>query len=201
MPTMIGPTTIIGLVGGIASGKSSVARLFAEARTATIVDADHLARRVLRQPAVRGALADRFPGCLGADGELDRSKMARRVFRRPRELRALEAILHPPIRRAIRRAIARARTPYVIVDAPLLQEVGLDAFCDAVVYVACDARSRRRRARATRGWSAEEHRLRESRQWPVRRKRARADHVVDNSSSPARARRDVRRILRALERN
>jgi dephospho-CoA kinase len=201
MPTTTGPTTIIGLVGGIASGKSAVARLFAEERPTTIVDADRLARRVLRQPAVQDALVRRFPGCLGADGELDRPKMARRVFRRPRELEALEAILHPPIRRAIRRAIARATTPYVVLDAPLLQEGGLHELCDAIVYVACDARTRRRRARATRGWTESEHRLRETRQWPVRRKRARADHVVDNTTSLARARRDVRRILRAMERN
>jgi len=195
------PVTIIGLVGGIASGKSTVARLFAEERETTIVDADHLARHVLRQPAVRAALVRRFPDCVGDSGELDRESMARRVFRRPRELEALEAILHPPIRQAIRRAIARARTPYVVLDAPLLLETGLDAMCDAVVYVACDARTRRGRARKTRGWSEAEHRRRESRQWPMRRKRARAGHVVRNDGTPTGARRDVRRVLRAIERN
>jgi dephospho-CoA kinase len=194
------PVTIIGLVGGIASGKSTVARLFAEEREATIVDADDLARRVLRQPAVQAALERRFPDCLGESGELDRKTMARRVFRRPRELQALETILHPPIRKAIRRAIARARTPYVVLDAPLLQENGLDELCDAVVYVACDARTRRRRARESRGWTEEEHRLREERQWPLRRKRARARYVVNNDETPARARRDVRRVLGAMER-
>lgn len=200
MPTNTGPTTIIGLVGGIASGKSVVARLFAEERTAAVVDADLLVRRVQRQPAVRRALAARFPGCIGADGGMDRPKLARRVFGRPRELEALEAILHPPVRRAIRRAIDRATTPYVIVDVPLLQERGLDSICDTVVYVACDARTRRRRARATRGWTPDEHRLRESRQWPVRRKRAKADHVVENGKDLARTRADVRRVLRAIER-
>ena len=193
--------TILGLVGGIASGKSSVAALFAEERRTTIVDADRLARRVLRQPAVQDALRRRFPRCVGPDGELDRSKMARRVFSRPAELEALEAILHPPIRRAMRAAIRRAKTPYVIVDAPLLQEVGSDEFCDAVVYVSCPARTRRRRAKRTRGWTEEEHRLRESRQWPLRRKRDGSDYVVDNGSTTARARLDVRRILRAIERN
>jgi len=195
------PVTIIGLVGGIASGKSSVAALFAEERPATIVDADELARRVLRQPAVRDALVRRFPACVGPGGELDRPAMARRVFSRPAELEALEAILHPPIGKAVRRAVARATTPYVIVDAPLLQEAGLDELCDAVVYVACDARTRRRRARATRGWTDAEHRRREKRQWPMRRKRAGATHVVENGGGRARARRDVRSVLRAIERN
>ncbi|MHC4940607.1 MAG: dephospho-CoA kinase [Planctomycetota bacterium] len=193
--------TIIGLVGGIASGKSSVAALFAQERRVTIVDADALARRVLRQPAVRKALRQRFPKCIGPDGELDRSRMARRVFSKPAELEALEAILHPPIRRAMRAAIRRAKTPYMLIDAPLLQENGIDELCDAVVYVACDARTRRRRARLNRGWSEDQHRLRESRQWPVRRKRAHADYVVDNNTTTARARQDVRHILRAIERN
>jgi len=177
-----------------------VAALFAEERPSTIVDADQLARRVLRQPAVKKALGSRFPGCVGADGELDRSKMARRVFSRPAELEALEAILHPPIRRAMRSAIRRAKTPYVIVDAPLLQEGGSAELCNAVVYVACDARTRRRRAKENRGWTEQVHRLREARQWTLRRKRAQSDYVVDNTSTTARARRDVRRILRAIER-
>ena len=191
--------TVIGLVGGIASGKSSVAAHFSSERSTTVVDADVLARRVLGQPAVKTALDRRFPGML-AKGSLDRQKMASHVFSRPGELAALEAILHPPIGRALRAAIRRARTAYVLVDAPLLLETGLGTLCDWVVYVACPARTRRRRASTTRGWSEAEHRSREARQWSLRSKRAASDLIVDNGSSPERCRRDVRRAVDRMER-
>ncbi|MEM8884443.1 MAG: dephospho-CoA kinase [Planctomycetota bacterium] len=191
---------IIGLVGGVASGKSTVAELFAAERPVTRVDADQLARKVERKPAVRRAIAERFPACVGPDGVMDRELMARRVFRNPRELAALEAILHPPVQAAVRQAIRRATTPYVLLDIPLLLEGGSDELCDHVVYIACPARVRRRRARVHRGWTEAEHRAREAKQWPLRRKRAAADFVVDNGTTPARARRDVRRILRQIER-
>jgi len=191
--------TVLGLIGGIASGKSSVAAHFEAARPCTRIDADVLARRVLRRPATRRAIEDRFPGMVGADGSLDRKKMATLVFRHPPELAALEAILHPPILRGIRAAIGKARTRYILLDAPLLLETGLDQLCDALVYVACPARVRRRRAAESRGWTEDEHRERESRQWALRRKRARADFIVNNGTTPGVARRDVRRALRRIE--
>ncbi len=177
-----------------------VATLFAEERSAVHLDADGVARRVLDRPGVRKAVARRFPGAVGPDGKMDRQKLARKVFSDPQALAALEEITHPPIRRAIERAIRRARAPYVLVDAALLQETGADELCDAVVYVACPARTRRARTRRHRGWSEAEHRAREARQWPLRRKRAGADLVVDNSGDLARTRSDVRRVLRTLER-
>jgi dephospho-CoA kinase len=192
--------TVIGLVGGIASGKSMVASLFAEERSAVHLDADGVARRVLARPAVVKAVARRIPGALGRDGKMDRQKLARKVFSDPQALAALEEITHPPIRRALERALRRARAPYVLLDAALLQETGADELCDVVVYVACPARTRRARARSHRGWSGAEHRAREARQWSLRRKRAGADLVVDNAGDEARTRRDVRRVLRTLER-
>lgn len=193
------PRIVIGLVGGIASGKSTVAALFMEERGAVHVDADAIARRVVTRPEVRKALADRFPGAVGADGKLDRRELARIVFNDAPALADLERITHPPIRRAVRSALARADAPLVLLDAALLQETGADALCDAVVYVACPARQRRARAVRDRGWTEAEHRAREARQWSCRRKRARADFVVDNSGDRTRTRRDVRRILRRLE--
>ena len=188
---------VSGLVGGIASGKSAVAvHINAECR-ATHLDADSIARRVMGQAAVREAVARRFPAAVGRDGKMDREKLAGKVFSSRRSLAALEAITHPPIRRAIVRAIRRADTPFVVLDAPLLQETGADDLCDVVVYVACPARVRRARARR-RGLSDAEHRARESHQWSCRRKRARADLVVDNGGYPARTRRQVRRALRQI---
>jgi len=163
------------------------------------VDADQVARRIQKRPAIQKALAIRFPGCVDPDGQLNRKKLAARVFSRPTELKALELIVHPPILRSIRSAVARAKTQYVLLDAPLLFERGLDALCDHVVFVSCPARVRRRRARQIRGWTVADHRRRESNQWSVRKKRAHSDFIVENGTTPARSRRDVRRILRRIE--
>lgn len=195
------PRTIIGLVGGIASGKSSVAESLAVLRPGVAVDADAIARRVLERRAVRKAVARRFPGTGRRDGRIDREKLAAVVFSDPTALRELEAILHPPVRRGIVRAIERAgRDEVVYIDAPLLQESGLDALCDAVIYVACPARVRRARTRRNRGWTEAEHRRREASQWPCARKRARADLVVDNSGNESgpRTRREAARVFREI---
>jgi len=195
-----GSPTVIGLVGGIASGKSTVAALFLGERPGRLVDADAIARGVRARPEVRRAIQARF-------GTMKPDELASLVFSDPAALRDLERITHPPIRRAIERELRRGgrggrggRDALVLLDAPLLLETGLDEACGLVVYVACDARERRRRARA-RGWTDEQHRSREARQWSCRRKRARADDVVDNNGGRDRARRDVRRILRRLERD
>ena len=194
------PPFVVGLVGGIASGKSSVARLFQAQRPMLHLDADAIARKVSARAAVRKALASRIPAAVDPKtGCVDREKLARLVFSDPETLAALEEITHPPIRRAIIDGIKRAGADWVLLDAALLQESGADALCDAVVYVACPARVRRRRAIRDRGWSGAEHRAREARQWSCRRKRARATHVVDNGSSPERARRDVSRVLGEIE--
>lgn len=192
--------TVLGLVGGIASGKSTVASLFRRERRCLLLDADAIAHRILARGPVRKQVARRFPGTVRGKGPPDRARLAAAVFGDPKALRDLEAILHPPIRRALERAIRGAKAPYVLVDAPLLQETGADALCDAVVYVACPARARRARSRRSRGWSETEHRAREARQWTCRRKRARADFAVNNGGDAEEARRSVRRVLRTLER-
>lgn len=187
---------VIGLVGGIASGKSTVARLWAREAAAVHVDADAIAREVLGRTAVRAALRRRIPG-LGK-GRIDREMLAGKVFEDPRALKALEEVMHPRIREAIVAAIRRARAPHVLLDAALLQETGADALCDAVVYVACPARTRRARTRRARGWSEAHHRAREARQWSCRRKRARADFAIDNTDGQERTRREVRRLIARL---
>jgi len=187
---------VIGLVGGIASGKSTVARLWSRESEAVHVDADAIARRVLGRPDVLLALRRRLPGI--GRGRIDREMLAAKVFRDPRALKALEEVTHPRIREAIVAAIRRARAPHVLLDAALLQESGADALCDAVVYVACPARTRRARSRRTRGWSEAHHRAREARQWSCRRKRARADFAIDNSNGTERTRNEVRRVIQRL---
>jgi dephospho-CoA kinase len=190
---------VIGIVGGIASGKSTVAEWIASARPADHLDADAIARRAMRRPEVRARIRRRFPAA-AARGGIDRERLAREVFADRRALEDLEAIVHPPTVAALRRAIRASRSGVVLLDAPLLQETGADALCDRVVYVACPARTRRARARRARGWTEGEHRAREARLWGMRRKRARAHLVVDNGGGRARALRGVKAVLREIAR-
>lgn len=178
---------VIGLLGGIGSGKSTVARLLAEAGGA-VIDSDAINRAQLRHPEVvamvRGWWGDEV---VAADGGLDRRKIADRVFADPQARRQLEDLLHPRIAaERDARLAAYARDPsvrWIVLDTPLLLETHLDRACDWVVFVDADAAVRRARVLATRGWTEDEWRRREKAQNALDKKRARADHVVVNNSS------------------
>ncbi len=189
---------VVGLLGGIGSGKSSVAALF---RTfgALTVDADRIARRVLEDPAVVRTLVSWWGPAVMSRGRVNRAEVARRAFGSAAETARLNALTHPRIRRELKREIAgaRRRGGVVIVEAALLLETGSDAGCDVLVFVDAPAAVRRRRI-ASRGWTAAEWRRRERAQWPLPRKRARADYLIDNGGSRAAARKQVETILQEI---
>ena len=150
---------VVGLVGRMASGKSTVAEMFA-ALGASVIDADAIAHEVLDEPEVRRAVAARFgPGVLAADGRIDRPALARAVFGdgvEPGALADLEALVHPGVRTrmeaaldAHRRAEKAAGGPRVVVlDVPLLVQAGWAGACDRIVVVECDEAVRRARLAA-----------------------------------------------------
>jgi dephospho-CoA kinase len=178
---------IIGLLGGIGSGKSTVAELFRRLGAA-VLDADKAGHEVLRMPAIRAAVGGRWgQEVVGPDGEIDRKALAKIVFAAPpdgpRELAVLERITHPEIRRRLRAEIdelASRGTQIAILDAPVLLKADWDAFCDAIVFIDAPIEQRRARA-AARGWSADEFARREASQEPVEEKRRLANFVVDNA--------------------
>jgi len=195
---------VIGLLGGIGSGKSAVAALFAE-QGAEVVDADRLAHEALRTGSLRAQVAARFgQDVLGSDGEVDRRALSARVFDDEGALRDLNALVHPSVLDRIRRRIAehRARAAsdpeaLLVLDVPLLAESPLRADCDAFVFI--DAAGGIRRARvADRGWAPGEIERREARQMPLDEKRALAGSIVDNSGSIEETRDQVARLARAL---
>jgi len=114
---------MVGLTGGIGSGKSTVARMLAE-RGSIVVDADLIAREVVERPEVLAALAERFgPEILAADGTLDRAALAERAFVTDELRKELEAITHPPIGEEFLRRVAAAPADGIVVhDVPLLVE-------------------------------------------------------------------------------
>lgn len=178
---------VFALTGNIASGKSSVARLFADCG-ATIIDADLLARAAVAPgaPALAAIAARWGPSVLAADGSLDRAALRHIVFASPAERAALDAIVHPEVARLRLAAVADARDrglPYVICDIPLLFETGLDAGMDAIVLVDAPESIRRERLMRDRALSAAEADAMLAAQWPVERKRAKADWVIDNAGT------------------
>src|SRR5262245_15508018 len=129
---------LIGLTGGVASGKSAVSAMLS-ALGAHVIDADMVAREVVEpgQPALE-EISHRFPGVLDVDGRLDRKKLAGRIFGDSREREALNAIIHPKIQLAVAektQALAASGVEQVIYDAPLLIENGLHAQMNGVILV------------------------------------------------------------------
>ncbi|MFH0964600.1 MAG: dephospho-CoA kinase [Planctomycetota bacterium] len=177
---------VIGLVGGIGSGKSTVALALA-CFGAVAVDCDAIAHGCLSRPAVRRALRKLY-GEEVFDGKdrLDRVRLARKAFRSRRSVRELEAIIHPLVIERLRGVLRAARRErrVVVIDAPLLLEAGLLTLCDLVVYVRAPAAVRFSRLRKARGWSAAEVRRREGFQMSLQKKAGIADEIIDNSGNP-----------------
>jgi dephospho-CoA kinase len=191
----------IGLVGGVASGKSLVAKLFVELG-AGLLDADRAGHEVLaRDPEVRSALVQRWgPSILAADGSVDRAAVAACVFtdgdQAAAERQFLEELLHPRIRTLLeekRSKFAADGRPAVVLDAPLLLEANWGPLCDVVVMVDADRNVRLARSRQ-RGWSEAEFVRREAAQWPVEQKRRSSHVTLANNGTPDELRAAVRTI-------
>lgn len=192
----------VGLTGNIASGKSSVARVWKE-QGATIVDADELARRAVEPgtPAL-ARIAERWGSrVLAPDGTLDRAALREIVFADEGERRALEAIVHPAVAelRDREHQLARGRgTSVVVSDVPLLFELGMEGDFDRVVLVDAPVALRRDRLMRDRGLSADEADRMIAAQMPSEAKRARADLIIENTGSPEALRADAERAWRDL---
>jgi len=186
---------VVGLLGGVAAGKSAAAAAFA-ACGAEVLDADDLAHAALAREDVREAIRARFgKGVVADDGSVDRAALARSVFSDASARAALEAILHPEVRRQITSRLEASSAPVVVLDVPLLLERGLLDACDVTLYVEASAERRRARASRSRGWSETEVDRREAAQSSLDEKRARADFVVDNEGSLEKLREQIRTIL------
>jgi dephospho-CoA kinase len=187
---------IIGVAGGIGSGKSHVARLFGEFGC-VVIDSDAQVAEVYRDPAVLARLVEWWgPEVIGVDGRVNRKAIARRVFSDTEQRQRLEKLLHPQVnqRRQVAMATAIAQDPAVpafVWDTPLLFETGLYKQCDWLVFVDAPLETRQKRVKA-RGWGPEELAKREILQWPLDKKRARCNDVIVNSDPGERVPNDSR---------
>jgi dephospho-CoA kinase len=174
------------LVGGIGSGKSSVAVILS-GLGAKVIDSDQIARQELSNPDVIRVLRTWWgENICRPDGSIDRSQVADRVFADAREQRRLTELIHPRV--AERRRVmmeAFQGDPHVraiVIDSPLLIEAGLGPMCDRIIFVHADRALRLNRLGRDRGWSEAELQRREKSQNPLDTKRALADYIVDNNS-------------------
>ena len=193
---------LVGLTGGIATGKSTVSEIFRRLGC-EIIDADGLAREAVEpgEPALAEIVAEFGPAILGPGGRLDRKRLGAVVFADPGRRRRLEAITHPAIRarlaERLQELIARGFEGVVIFDAPVMIESGNHKRMDRLVVVVTDAATQRARAVGRDGDPADVER-RIASQMPLAEKAKLADYVIDNSGTPEATIAEVRRVHRAL---
>jgi dephospho-CoA kinase len=190
---------VIGLLGGIGSGKSRVAEALAR-RGARVINADRIGHDALRDPEIRRQIVERWGGGLIDDsGEIVRPRLAQIVFADDAQRRALEAIVHPWIGQRLREVIAAAQAEpdsrFLVLDAAVMLEAGWNSACDKLVFVDTPRPLRLERAARQRRWTAAEVEARERAQLPLTAKAALADHVLDNSGTPDDLERQVDSLL------
>ena len=175
---------IVGLTGGMGTGKSTAAALFAE-RGFRRLDADQLIRdELLPNPEIAQAIRNRLGSAmLAADGRVRRDKVAEKVFADPAALAWLEELLHPRLLARWREIFAQADGTAFIVEVPLLHEKGLENWFDFIVCVTADSATQLRRLEQ-RGVPPELARQRLVKQLPLARKCELADHVLLNDGTP-----------------
>ena len=196
---------VLGVVGGVASGKSLVSRRL-EQLGARVLDADRIGHRVLREPEVERAIRRRWGDrVFDADGRVDRARLAAIVFGglpdHREELNYLEKLTHPRIRQSLRDTMTRmARTDansVLVLDVALLLEAGWDQLCDKILFVDAPRWMRLQRA-GQRGWTEADFAAREAAQASVESKRLRANIVIDNSSTPEHTYEQLESVWRCL---
>lgn len=195
---------LIGLTGGLATGKSTVAAML-ERCGATVIDADALAHQVMAPGSAgwRAVVRAFSPAILSPDKTIDRRTLGTVVFRHPARRRALERIIHPRVAREQARLtrLAARKDPRAIVvyDVPLLFEAGIDARVDRIVVVTADRSTQITRLATRNGFTRAEALRRIRSQMPLRRKVKRAHYVLDGTVPRRRLLVDVRRLYRLLK--
>lgn len=188
-----GSLPIIGIVGGIGSGKSSVARQLGATRNLLILDGDRVGHQLFEDPAILKEIHKRFgDDVIDADSDtVNRKALARLVFGESSEhhqaLADLESILHPRIRSEFQARIHKAnqgkKHEAVILDAALLLEAGWQTLCTTVVFIDTPLDVRQQRVVDNRGWSVDELQRRESNQLSIEQKKKLSNHTIDNSGT------------------
>ena len=176
---------IIGILGGICSGKSTVSAEFARLGCA-VIDADKIAKGLLDEPEIQPQILKRFgKDLVSSDGKIDRGKLAEAAFSDQQNIDELTKIIHPPVLEKTKNMIGAYKKDdsfaAIILDIPLLAEVGWEKNCDKLVFVDCSPQIRLERAKK-RGLGEKELKIRENFQISLDKKRQMSDYIVHNNS-------------------
>src|SRR6185437_4123584 len=191
---------LVGLTGGVATGKSTVAKMF-KSCGAIVIDADELAREVVQpgKPAWRDIVHRFGKSVLNSDRTINRQRLGQTVFRDREKLRQLERIIHPRVateqKRLTRQASRKDPNAVVIYDVPLLFEAGIDKRVDKIIVVTADQETQITRLRKRNTLSRTEALRRIRIQMPLAMKRLRADYVLDGTKHRQSLSRDVSRLF------
>ncbi|MBL4884017.1 MAG: dephospho-CoA kinase [Planctomycetaceae bacterium] len=182
---------VLGFIGGVGSGKSTVAKWLGNRLPIDVIDGDQLGHSALKQPEIKQELIERFGvGIIAQDGEIDRSHLGKLVWGSHAEAvqarKDLERIVHPVIRKSMQDAVTQARRAGnwgIIIDAAVMIEAGWHNVCDKLIFIDTPDSHRLDHVISARNWSAEQWKQRENSQLGLDRKREYADFVIDNSGS------------------
>lgn len=196
---MSGGKPVLGMIGGIGAGKSTAAKCLA-VRGGFVVDCDKLGHVALEIPKVMQRLTDRWGERVrNPDGTANRRAIAGIVFDTPAERTWLEGVVFPVIGELatveIRKAEADPTAKFAVLDAAVLLEAGWREMCDRVVYIDAPRELRLKRLTARSHWTDADLTTREAAQWPIERKKQRADAVVTNDGSPEQLQRRLDHVL------
>jgi dephospho-CoA kinase len=192
--------TIIGLTGGVASGKSLVSRTLA-GRGMTVIDADDISHEILAtDTSIRQEVVRTFgTEVLNEEGKIDRGKLGRIVFfQDPERRKTLEAILHPPIREAMWKRARESRSDDVVLDIPLLIETGAHERVDLVVVVYATRELQIQRLVARDGISRQDAMKRIDTQLPLEEKVSAAHYIINNTGSVEETEEQVIRFFQVI---
>ncbi len=194
----------IGLTGGIACGKSTIAQLLRD-HSFSVIDADEIAKSVVEPgtPGLKAVLTEFGEDLISEDGLLDRRKLGQKVFGHPERLKKLETLLHPLIRQEVQRqreTLIKQNVKLAIYDIPLLFETKVQDQFDAVIVVSCTLEQQKERLRLRNQWSEEEISERLGAQLPISIKEEEAQFVVRNNRDLSFLKGEFERLMTWLNR-
>jgi len=190
---------ILGLTGGIATGKTTVAKMFASFG-AKVIDADRISHRLMDEDKkLKERIISVFSeDVLGKNGRIKRGRLAALIFDNPSALRRLNKIMHPAIISRIKKELKECKQKVAVLDAPLLIEAGLSELVDKLIVVKADEKIQVSRCRQKTGASKQEIKKRIRAQMPLSEKIAVADYVIDNNGRLDRTRKQVKEIWKGV---
>ena len=192
---------IIGMMGGVGSGKSTVAAMLRDLGC-VVANADANAAAVLQREEVISQIVSWWGNqLLQEDGQIDRHALGELVFSDSQKREQLEKLIHPIVRVMQTKQFDEAPdgTIALVIDAPLLLEAGLDSLCDAIVFVDAPRKIRHQRVLETRGWDAKQLDIREAAQLPLDTKRNKADYVINNGDELQAVKRQIEKVLTDIQ--